>query len=55
MSAAEAADAFCERWAEDGYRFGIINFANPDMVGHTGRHPGARWTGSRRWTAASAR
>ena len=24
------------RWGEGGYRFGIINFANPDMVGHTG-------------------
>jgi 2,3-bisphosphoglycerate-independent phosphoglycerate mutase len=36
MSAAAAADAFCERWTTDGYRFGIINFANPDMVGHTG-------------------
>ncbi len=36
MSAAAAADAFRERWREDGYRFGIINFANPDMVGHTG-------------------
>ena len=41
MSAAAAADAFCERWAEDGYRFGIINFANPDMVGHTGDIPAA--------------
>jgi len=36
MSAREAARAFCDRWAADGYRFGIINFANPDMVGHTG-------------------
>ena len=36
MSAAAAADAFCERWTADAYRFGIINFANPDMVGHTG-------------------
>jgi 2,3-bisphosphoglycerate-independent phosphoglycerate mutase len=36
MSAGAAADAFCERWAATGYRFGIINFANPDMVGHTG-------------------
>jgi 2,3-bisphosphoglycerate-independent phosphoglycerate mutase len=36
MSAREAADAFRERWAQDGYRFGIINFANADMVGHTG-------------------
>ena len=41
MSAAEAADAFRERWADDGYRFGIINFANPDMVGHTGVIPAA--------------
>jgi 2,3-bisphosphoglycerate-independent phosphoglycerate mutase len=41
MSAAAAADAFRERWARDGYRFGIINFANPDMVGHTGVIPAA--------------
>jgi 2,3-bisphosphoglycerate-independent phosphoglycerate mutase len=36
MSAGEAAEAFARNWADDGYRFGIINFANPDMVGHTG-------------------
>src|SRR4029078_2824744 len=36
MSAREAADAFTERWREGDYAFGIINFANPDMVGHTG-------------------
>jgi 2,3-bisphosphoglycerate-independent phosphoglycerate mutase len=36
MSAAEATDAFVERWSEGDYAFGIINFANPDMVGHTG-------------------
>jgi 2,3-bisphosphoglycerate-independent phosphoglycerate mutase len=36
MSAPEAAEAFVEAWREDGYRFAIINFANPDMVGHTG-------------------
>ncbi len=36
MSAAAAADAFCSAWEGGGYRFGIINFANPDMVGHTG-------------------
>jgi 2,3-bisphosphoglycerate-independent phosphoglycerate mutase len=36
MSAAAAADAFVERWGERDYGFGIINFANPDMVGHTG-------------------
>jgi 2,3-bisphosphoglycerate-independent phosphoglycerate mutase len=41
MSARAAADAFRERWSEDGFRFGIINFANPDMVGHTGDLPAA--------------
>jgi 2,3-bisphosphoglycerate-independent phosphoglycerate mutase len=41
MSAKAAADAFCERWRDDGYRFGIINFANSDMVGHTGDIPAA--------------
>jgi 2,3-bisphosphoglycerate-independent phosphoglycerate mutase len=41
MSAKAAADAFCGRWADGGYRFGIINFANPDMVGHTGSIPAA--------------
>jgi 2,3-bisphosphoglycerate-independent phosphoglycerate mutase len=41
MSADAAADDFCVRWAADGYRFGIINFANPDMVGHTGSIPAA--------------
>jgi 2,3-bisphosphoglycerate-independent phosphoglycerate mutase len=41
MSAAEAADAFCSSWEPDPPRFGIINFANPDMVGHTGSVPAA--------------
>ena len=36
MSADDAAGEFAGRWREGGYRFGIINFANPDMVGHTG-------------------
>jgi 2,3-bisphosphoglycerate-independent phosphoglycerate mutase len=36
MSAREAADAFVEHWREDEPAFAIINFANPDMVGHTG-------------------
>src|SRR3712207_5371830 len=36
MSAREAADAFVAGWQEDEPKFGIINFANPDMVGHTG-------------------
>jgi 2,3-bisphosphoglycerate-independent phosphoglycerate mutase len=41
MSAREAADAFVRHWQEDGPAFGIINFANPDMVGHTGVIPAA--------------
>ena len=41
MSAEAAAAQFADRWraaADEGrpFRFGIINFANPDMVGHTG-------------------
>jgi len=36
MSAGEAADAFVSAWKSDLPRFGIINFANADMVGHTG-------------------
>jgi 2,3-bisphosphoglycerate-independent phosphoglycerate mutase len=36
MSAREAARAFVQSWGEADYAFGIINFANPDMVGHTG-------------------
>ena len=39
MSAAAAAAEFAGHWAGGGYRFGIINFANPDMVGHTGVIP----------------
>ena len=41
MAAEDAADAFVSRWREGTYRFGIINFANPDMVGHTGVIPAA--------------
>ncbi|MBA2793859.1 MAG: 2,3-bisphosphoglycerate-independent phosphoglycerate mutase [Thermoleophilaceae bacterium] len=36
MSARAAADVFVERWKHGNFGFGIINFANPDMVGHTG-------------------
>jgi 2,3-bisphosphoglycerate-independent phosphoglycerate mutase len=36
MSARDAAKAFTEAWRDGDFRFGIINFANPDMVGHTG-------------------
>jgi 2,3-bisphosphoglycerate-independent phosphoglycerate mutase len=36
MSAPEAAAAFIEAWRAQPPTFGIINFANADMVGHTG-------------------
>jgi 2,3-bisphosphoglycerate-independent phosphoglycerate mutase len=36
MSARGAADAFVRAWRDDSPTFGIINFANADMVGHTG-------------------
>jgi 2,3-bisphosphoglycerate-independent phosphoglycerate mutase len=36
MSAREATDAFVKHWASVDPTFAIINFANPDMVGHTG-------------------
>jgi 2,3-bisphosphoglycerate-independent phosphoglycerate mutase len=36
MSAREAASAFVGAWRQDRPRFAIINFANADMVGHTG-------------------
>jgi len=38
MSANEVAERFCAE-VGDGYRFAIVNFANPDMVGHTGSIP----------------
>ena len=41
MSAHQAADSFVEHWSGGDYGFGIINFANPDMVGHTGSIPAA--------------
>ncbi|HEV3093220.1 MAG TPA: 2,3-bisphosphoglycerate-independent phosphoglycerate mutase [Solirubrobacteraceae bacterium] len=39
MSAREVATSFVAAWSENGaggFRFGIVNFANADMVGHTG-------------------
>ena len=41
MSAPAAAEAFVNAWREDSPTFGIINFANADMVGHTGVIPAA--------------
>ena len=38
MSAREVAERFCAE-VGDGYGFAIVNFANPDMVGHTGVIP----------------
>jgi 2,3-bisphosphoglycerate-independent phosphoglycerate mutase len=41
MSARELARRFSEAVATGDYRFAIVNFANPDMVGHTGSIPAA--------------
>jgi 2,3-bisphosphoglycerate-independent phosphoglycerate mutase len=41
MSAVELAARFCGE-VGNGYRFAIVNFANPDMVGHTGSIPAVR-------------
>jgi 2,3-bisphosphoglycerate-independent phosphoglycerate mutase len=38
MSAREVTRRFCEEIGR-GYAFAVINFANPDMVGHTGSIP----------------
>ena len=38
MSASEVARRFSEEIG-NGYGFGVVNFANPDMVGHTGSIP----------------
>jgi 2,3-bisphosphoglycerate-independent phosphoglycerate mutase len=39
MSAPEVAERLCSELEEDGYGFAIVNFANPDMVGHSGVIP----------------
>jgi 2,3-bisphosphoglycerate-independent phosphoglycerate mutase len=36
MSASEVTDRFVQALEEDGFGFAVLNFANPDMVGHTG-------------------
>ncbi len=41
MSACEATDAFVDAWSHEEFRFAVINFANADMVGHTGVIPAA--------------
>jgi 2,3-bisphosphoglycerate-independent phosphoglycerate mutase len=39
MSAQELTDRFVEAIAAGDHRFAVLNFANPDMVGHTGSIP----------------
>jgi 2,3-bisphosphoglycerate-independent phosphoglycerate mutase len=39
MAAPELTDRFCNAIDEGDYRFAVVNFANPDMVGHTGSIP----------------
>ena len=39
MSAAEVAEKFVEELDRGDYGFAVVNFANPDMVGHTGSIP----------------
>jgi 2,3-bisphosphoglycerate-independent phosphoglycerate mutase len=39
MSARELTDRFVEAIAAGDHRFAVLNFANPDMVGHTGSIP----------------
>jgi 2,3-bisphosphoglycerate-independent phosphoglycerate mutase len=39
MSAPELAERFCSTLEDDGYGFAVVNFANPDMVGHSGVIP----------------
>jgi 2,3-bisphosphoglycerate-independent phosphoglycerate mutase len=41
MSAPAATEAFVRAWNEEDFLFAVINFANPDMVGHTGVIPAA--------------
>lgn len=41
MSAAGVAQAFIDAWLAERPTFGVINFANADMVGHTGSIPAA--------------
>jgi 2,3-bisphosphoglycerate-independent phosphoglycerate mutase len=41
MSAPELADRFVAALQSGGFTFAVLNFANPDMVGHTGSIPAA--------------
>jgi 2,3-bisphosphoglycerate-independent phosphoglycerate mutase len=39
MSADEVTERLCKGLEDDGYSFAVVNFANPDMVGHSGVIP----------------
>jgi len=39
MSAGEVTQRLCRALEDDGYSFAVVNFANPDMVGHSGVIP----------------
>jgi 2,3-bisphosphoglycerate-independent phosphoglycerate mutase len=41
MAAEELAARFCAELEGGAYAFAVVNFANPDMVGHTGSIPAA--------------
>ena len=41
MPLTSSSSAFVDHWRSTDFGFGIINFANPDMVGHTGVIPAA--------------
>jgi 2,3-bisphosphoglycerate-independent phosphoglycerate mutase len=41
MSASEVTDRFVEAIQSDDFGFAVLNYANPDMVGHTGSIPAA--------------
>lgn len=41
MSAAPVTQALCEALEKNTHDFYLVNFANPDMVGHTGNFPAA--------------
>ena len=53
MSAARGRRALLPPRSASGYGFGVVNFANPDMVGHTRRDPGRRHGGRDDRRAAS--
>ena len=37
MSAGEVTDFFCHNFSQEDFSLFVLNYANPDMVGHTGK------------------